>query len=71
MAYRRSRADADVTSGPLRVELRNTQHEQMSSALPPTTDIEARYVSLVPSLVALDHRSGFSVLKKLEFLRAN
>ena len=30
-----------------------------------------RYVSLVPSLVALDHRSGFFALKKLELLRVN
>jgi hypothetical protein len=31
------------------------------------------YVSLVPigRLLAFDHRSGFSFLKKLEFLRAN
>jgi hypothetical protein len=45
----------------------------MFSALPSTTDIKATHVSLVPigRLVALDHRSGLFVLKKLEFLRAN
>src|SRR5258708_7922998 len=45
----------------------------MFSALSPTTDIKATYVSLVPigRLVTLDHRSGLFVLKKLEFLRAN
>ena len=30
-----------------------------------------RFVSPVPSLVAFDHRGGFSLLKKLELLRVN
>jgi hypothetical protein len=55
------------------VKLRNTQHEQMSSALPSTTDINTMVMSALPigRLVAFDHRSGFFCFKKLEFLRAN